>query len=133
MEIDFTNVSGGGFELVPDGGYNARVAKIEKKTSQAGNTYLAFEFAISDEGTLKNRKLWENFPLTPKALWKLKQLLDAAGIDTEGKIDFNPGDLLGKELHLDVEEGEDMNGKPRNKVAKVSEAKDKVATGFDFD
>ena len=133
MRIDFSGVKdNGGFSLVEEGGYNARVTRLEKKTSQTGNLYLSIGFTITDEGDGKGRQIWENYPLSEKALWKFKQLLDAAGLDTEGEVEFNPGDLMGQEVHIEVGIGPDYKGVDRNKVPKVSQVKDKVANGFDF-
>lgn len=135
MLINFKNVeTGGSLGPLPSGGYNARIAKIEEKKSQAGNMYLSFEFNVTDNGSYKNRKIWESFPLTENALWKLKQVLDAVGVDTSGEVDFSPQLVMGRELHLEVDvEESTMNGKPRNRVTRISEAKDSEVGSFDFD
>lgn len=136
MILNFKGVETKEFKLLDEGNYNARVQKIEAKTSSKDNPYLGICFVITDEGKgLKGRLVWDNFYLSEKAIWKFKQLLDAAGMDTEGdaegNVDFNPGDLVGAEVNIKV--GTDSyEGKDRNVVLSSSEAKDTVSTGFDF-
>lgn len=51
-----------GFDLLPNGVYEAIVAKSEKKTSEKGYQYISIEFQIIGENG-KGRKLWERLNL----------------------------------------------------------------------
>ena len=54
---DYEEVS---YEPLPVGEYRIRIDFVEPKESKNGNTYFAFEFAVSGD----NRKLWYNLVLT---------------------------------------------------------------------
>ena len=59
------NESGSGYDLVPDGWYEAMVLKSDVVTSQGGAVIAKFEFGLLDEGYEK-RKIWDQFCLTNK-------------------------------------------------------------------
>ncbi|MGL5190454.1 MAG: DUF669 domain-containing protein, partial [Cetobacterium sp.] len=83
ISLDFTNVSSG-FEVLPEGIYTGEIKKVELKTTKAGDgQYLNIEWNVEDEnGTVK--KVWDICSLKAAALWKLKALMDALGMSTEG-------------------------------------------------
>lgn len=132
MKINFTNVKtyGTDFEPLEDGNYNARITKIESRESQAGSTYLQFEFTITD-AVAKGRKVWDNYSLNEKALWKIAGLLSALGYEVDGELEFDPGELMGRELNITVGT-EDYKDKLRNKVNDHRELQETAANGFDF-
>src|SRR5271165_543569 len=92
LTADFTNVeSGGGRVRVPEGDYRARVTGVKVGTAKSsGNTMLIWEFT-GVEGKLKGKKLKDYTTLNPEALWKLKSLLEALGIEVpKKKLDLTP-------------------------------------------
>lgn len=56
--------------------------------------YLAVTSTVA-EGKFEGAECIDNYTLSPKGLWKLKGLLDAVGIDTEGSIDLDVKELIG--------------------------------------
>ena len=54
---DYEEVS---YEPLPIGEYRIRIDMVEPKESKNGNTYFAFEFAVSGD----NRKIWHNLVIT---------------------------------------------------------------------
>jgi hypothetical protein len=114
VKIDFTGVETGGFD-VPDGLYVLAVQVVtQKKSAEAGNPYLSWEFKV-DDGKYKGRKLWDNTSLQPQALWKLRGLLEHLGMDIddgEFEIDLEElqGMLVGAEIVNEKYQGKD---KPR--------------------
>lgn len=73
------------------------IFNIKEGVSKAGNDKLTFEF--QQVGT--KRKTWEDFSLLPTALFNLKRLLINLGYekdDLEGDFDFEPKEILGKEV-----------------------------------
>ena len=64
------------------------------KKDRAEFEYLAVTSTIA-EGKYEGSECTDNYTLSPKGLWKLKGLLDAVGIDTEGSIDLDVKELIG--------------------------------------
>ena len=114
--IDFSGVD----ELValPDGRYSVIVEQVEEKISEnSGKPYFAWTFEVTT-GEFKGRKLWNNTSLQPHALWKLKETLDALGVDTTKKVSFIEKDLCG--IRCDVVIGQrEYEGQMRNEVKQV--------------
>lgn len=118
ISLDFTNVSSG-FEVLPEGNYEATVAKVEVRTSKAGDSqYLNFEWDVVDEETGKARKIWDIASLKPQALWKLKQIMEAFGMNTAGQIDLDPEAFVGQQAILTIEI-DTYEGKEKNVVKEV--------------
>jgi hypothetical protein len=129
--VDFTDVeSGGGRVRVPEGDYRVSVASVKQETAKSGNEMLVWEFEF-EGGKAKGKSIRDYTVLQPNALWKLKQLLEALGIDVPSKrIDFIPlmKKLKGKELGITV-----VDEEYENKISsKVSDYID-LETLSDFD
>jgi Protein of unknown function (DUF669) len=82
--VDFTNVTAGGRVRIPEGDYRVAVKSVKHDTSKAGDPMLVWEFELV-EGKHKGKVLKDYTSLTPKALWKLKGLLEAMGITVPNK------------------------------------------------
>lgn len=102
-------------KAIPEGTYEVVVNEVTQKDSRDGNPMIAFEFEVS-EGTHKGAKLYENCSLQPQALFKLKSVLLALGMDIPNKaFDLNLRDLIG--LTCEVEVGhETYEGKKRARI-----------------
>lgn len=101
------------------GWYMARIIDVEVRQARDGESeYLniAFECIETDEDKYPGYKVYTNCSLKPQALFRVKQLLQAAGIDwsSEG---FNTEDMLGAELEIQVDNRE-YNGELQNDVRK---------------
>lgn len=116
---DSVNVDLSGVEAsrktIPEGTYSVVVNNVESKESREGNPMLAFEFEVSD-GPHKGAKLYENCSLQPQALFKLKTVLLALGVDIPNKaFDLNLKDLIG--LTCDLEVGHEIyEGKKKPRI-----------------
>lgn len=99
------------FEAVPAGYYSVVVQKVEPRTSQAGNPCLSLDLQIT-EGEYAGRHLFYILPLVKEADWRVKSLLEAAGVPY-GPDGFDSDDLLGRELvvkvRVEVYEGTETN------------------------
>lgn len=87
IKVDLTDdeISGGGFEVLPDDDYSAKITEYEVRgPGESGYEYINFTFTV-DEGEYKGRLLWRNLSLSPKALGFLKELCEAAGIPYDKK------------------------------------------------
>lgn len=79
--VNFSGVESGGRKC-PDGEYQAEITSAELEESSAGNPMIVVKWKIS-EGKFKGVVLYDNVSLVPQALWKLKNLLEAVGIDPQ--------------------------------------------------
>lgn len=103
---------------VPAGDHPAKVTLCEPQTSSAGNPMLVFTFTISS-GVAKGKDLKVHAVRTPAAMWKLKEVLKALGLDVSAKsLKIKPSALVGKAALLVVADQE-FNGEIRSNVKKV--------------
>lgn len=115
-------------KAIPEGTYEVVVNEATQKNSRDGNPMIAFEFEVQ-EGPHKGAKLYENCSLQPQALFKLKSVLLALGIDIPNKaFDLNLRDLIG--LTCEVEVGHEVyEGKKRARILQYNEPGDSDEEG----
>ena len=105
--------------LLPEGEYPVRVKGIELKTSDnSGKDYLEWEFETFDTGDekLNGVTLYYMTSLQPKALFNLRGLLEAMGVDVpDGPMDIEFDELEDEEV-LAIVRHEEWEGKPRHKM-----------------
>jgi len=103
FKVNFSGVEVRDFsEPVPVGWYHMKVTDGEVRESgpnakNPGAEYINWEMTIQ-EGEYENRKGWVNASLLPHALFTLKGLLGACGIDVSGDLDFEIHDVVGRDL-----------------------------------
>lgn len=107
-------------KAIPEGTYEVVVNEATQKNSRDGNPMIAFEFEVT-EGAHKGVKLYENCSLQPQALFKLKSVLLALGMDIPNKaFDLNLRDLVG--LTCEVEVGHEVyEGKKRARILQYND------------
>lgn len=114
INLDFSSVPSR--EPLEEGVYHLQIAKVEETTSSTGNPMLKVEYDVL--GVEGNRKLWDNYVLIDKCLWKVKELFDALGIDTSALVEMDVDELVGLEVQAKVIQ-ETYNGDIMNRVKKV--------------
>ena len=107
-------------KAIPEGTYEVVVNEATQKDSRDGNPMITFEFEVT-EGAHKGAKLYENCSLQPQALFKLKSVLLALGMDIPNKaFDLNLRDLVG--LTCEVEVGHEVyEGKKRARILQYND------------
>jgi len=117
IQVDFTDVpEGGGRTRVPEGDYKVRVKAVKPERSKSDNSMLVWTFE-GVEGKLKGKSITDYTPLTAKALWKLRNLLNAMGIKVPPKkIGLDPKKLVNRELGITLVDDE-YEGRTSSKVA----------------
>ena len=107
-------------KAIPEGTYEVVVNEATQKDSRDGNPMISFEFEVA-EGAHKGAKLYENCSLQPQALFKLKSVLLALGMDIPNKaFDLNLRDLVG--LTCEVEVGHEVyEGKKRARILQYND------------
>lgn len=124
VSVDFTNVTeGSGFnsKRLAAGDYTARIAAVVAGESKAGNKQLVFSIQPEDHRAAV-------YPyycgLDEKSLWKLRNLLMAAGAKVpKGKAKINVEGLVGKVIGIALED-DDYEGKERSTIDSVFSASD---------
>lgn len=116
-EVDYDqetvdNQTGGNFDLIPEGVYLADIYEVEVKeyadtSAQSGN-FLKVTLKIAEEGPYYGRQIWDNcVPLSPvwasgKPAFKFKQFFGSLGLLEDGRLSFDPDDLLGEQIQVAV-------------------------------
>lgn len=122
MKLDFSGIES--FVKCAEGQHVVKLIEIEEAESQAGNDMLSATFQVVKGGST-GAKLYDNFVLTEKALWKLQSYLTAVGIKADGKVMLDLDKLVGKVCIVEVAH-EEYDGKTRARIQefkKLSAAK----------
>lgn len=121
--VDFSDVQD--FEPIEAGEYPVIVEKVTYVEQEAEDKYdyLAWELEIT-EGEFKGRKQWLNTSFSPKALFKLKEVLENLDLfEDELDIDYDEDTMLVTTPELSgvpavaVIEVSTYNNRPTNNVA----------------
>ena len=115
LNLDFSNVPTR--EPLEEGVYHLVVTEAAEKTSSTGNPMLTLTFNV--QNVPGEHKLWNNFTLIDKALWKLKEFLEAIGMDTSAspQVQFDVAELIGTECDAMVIQ-ELYKGEATNRIKK---------------
>lgn len=108
IPMDKEEEGGGGRFRVPDGDYPVKILGAKYVTSSnKGTPGLEVHYVISD-GKRKGKKFNDTCWLSPKALWRVRALLEAVGMDVPKKaFKLDVKKLKGKELGVTFTEEED--------------------------
>lgn len=112
--LDFTSVSKN--EPISAGIHELMIKSVEQKVSKAGNDMWLITF---EDPETKN-VVWENYTFVEKALFKIKELFDALGYDTD-TASFElpePEELVGNYVKAKIVQ-EEYEGNPVSRVKKV--------------
>lgn len=122
IRIDFTGVDKG-FKLIDEGTYSAKLIEATAGESDAGNPKIDWVFEITQKGKFKGQKLLPFCTsLTPQALWNLRGLLEAIGVEVpEGALDLNLKEVVEEASECSVTvEHNTWEGKKRAKIVDLN-------------
>lgn len=114
--IDFTGVESGG-ATVPDGRYAAKLLEVDQlEGKESGEPYLEVTWEITSHKCQGRKIKFDNYSLQPQALWRLKGMLEALGVNVvDGAMDIDWDDLIKDEeeciLEIVGKEGNDGDRK----------------------
>ena len=129
LKMDFTGVES--FVKCAEGEHIAVLREVEEKSSSNGNDMLAVTFEVT-KGTSTGAKLYDNFVLTEKALWKLKGYLEVVGVKADGKIVVDLDKLVGKACIISVSH-EEYNGNTKARIDGYKKLEAKAAAPVEDD
>lgn len=118
VNLDFTGVES--YKLCEEGIHTVKLIKIDEGTTQAGDDMLKATFEVT-KGESAGARVFENFTLTSKALWKLKLFLAAIGMKTDGKVAIDLDKLINKVCDIEVAH-EEYGGQIRPRILNYSKA-----------
>jgi hypothetical protein len=117
FEVDLTDVEISSF-TVPDGSYKVKCIDVQQGVSKAGNPQFVWDFEIS-EGANAGFKAKVFTAITPAAMWKVAETVQALGVGQTGTVvKFKRTDVIGKECGAIFEQSE-YNGNNRSSITKV--------------
>ena len=126
-KLDFTGIEA--YVKCAEGQHVVKLTEIEETESQAGNDMLNATFQVV-KGASTGAKLYDNFVLTEKALWKLQSFLVAVGMKADGKIVLDLDKLIGKTCIVEVVH-EEYEGKTRARIQEFLKLNAKKAADED--
>ena len=100
-------------QVVPPGVYLCRLDSVDAtKSGQAGPYWEWTCECVGAGQEPKGKKFWDNTSLSEKAIGRLGKVFEAFGVPTDTDTD----DLIGKLVALEVTQGTNRDGKPKNDV-----------------
>lgn len=117
FEVDLTEVQESSY-AIPDGIYAAKCINVTQDVSKSGNPMFVWEFELV--GGNYNRRTFKSWTaITPAAMWKVAETVQALGVGQTGKVvKFKRSDVIGKACGLVMEQDE-YNGKVNSKISNV--------------
>ena len=112
LNLDFSNVRDN--EPLAEGTYNIVLKSIEEKVSSTGKPMLNVRFEEEETKT----SIFENYVLQENCLFKLKDLLTAAGIDCKEMVELDSSELIGLTFKAKIV-CEDYNDSKVNRIKKI--------------
>lgn len=106
VTINWEEEEGGKFISNP-GEYVVKATAAETNEDDEGRTYIKWTFQVT-AGKGKGATISTNTYITPKALWKLRELLECMGIEIGNSVqdlDLDEAIKEGSEFVIEVEEG----------------------------
>lgn len=129
-DVDFGAIedNGGGRVRVPEGNYKVKFKSVTFGNSQAGNPMFTW-ILVGTEGKLKGKELKEYTALTPKALWKLRDMMEATigkapggKVNTRKLLDHCKKNMVGQTVGVTLEDDEYVDDKGKSHISsKVSD------------
>lgn len=129
-EFDFSNVESNEFKPLTEGIYPAYLYDTDLRETKNGDDMYVLVFKVSEESEASGRQLYLNLPVMQKTMWKIKEVLNALGVDTSGQVQVDFDELLGTKVNLDVGNRE-YQGKVYDDVRKVYKSKDQSGKNGD--
>ena len=116
FEVDLSDVQSG--FTIPDGNYKVKCIDIEQSVSKGGNPMFVWTFEVS-EGNHIGFQSKVFTAITPAAMWKVAETVQALGIGQTGQtVKFKRTDVINKECGAFIETTE-YNGQNRSQISRV--------------
>lgn len=116
VTIDLTNYKDRVGQRVQPGRYRVVVDDVEQDTARSGNTMINLWLRIVD-GEFAGSTIIDRLVLTENSLFRVVGFMQAIGLPTPKKrLKINIQNFVGKQLDVDVDDGEPYNGRVKSEV-----------------
>lgn len=107
---------GGGGVRLPEGDYLAKIIDAKQEEASTGSQMIVWTYKIL-EGKHKGKKIKDRTVLVPKALFRLRNLLEALGVTVPEKtVKVEYKKYIGEKIGLTIVDGEEYKNKIRSEV-----------------
>lgn len=121
FEVDLTDVQEN--FTIPDGVYKVKCIDIEQSVSKGGNPMFIWTFEVA-EGEKAGFQTKVFTAITPAAMWKVAETVQALGIGQTGQtVKFKRTDVINKECGALIEQTE-YNGRLNSQISRVMTLKE---------
>lgn len=128
ISIDLSNYKDRFGERVDEGRYRVVVDDVEQDQSKAGNVMINIWYRVVG-GEFDGSTIIDRLTITEKAMFRVVGFLNAIGLPTPRKrLQLNIRSWVGKQLEIDIEDGEPYNGRVKSEVRGYLKIKGKVAS-----
>lgn len=112
---------------IPAGAYEGKLINLERDVSQAGNPMWTWTWQVVS-GPAAGRTFKNFTAITPQALWKLAETIEALGLGVQGSVaSFKLSQALNKLATLNIID-DSYNGTERSTIGSVSAHPDGAGT-----
>jgi flagellar biosynthesis GTPase FlhF len=130
VSVDFTGVEAGG-RPCPDGTFRCEIMSMVEEESSTGNPMIVAKYKVLN-GKGKGAVIYDNLSLQPQALFRLKALCDALGVEADSATELDLDDFVGQEVVIDIE-NETYEDKKRPRAVGYAAADSKDSSEEDSD
>lgn len=107
MKYDFSDVEDVEvFVSVPEGEYLCRVAEVREGVARDESLRWSMRLEVV-EGDVSGRTAgWDSITWSERGVHRVKHVLDALGFETDGTLDVDTGELIGRQAFVTFKEEE---------------------------
>lgn len=125
FDVDLTDVQSN--FRIPAGQYEGVLTDLTKQVSEAGNPMWVWKFRLT-RGENAGREFSTFTALTPQALWKVAEVVEALGLGAQGSASkFSRADAIGRLATLNIVD-DNYKGQERSSIGSVSAHPDGAGT-----
>jgi hypothetical protein len=107
MRYDFSNVEDiESFVSVPEGRYLCRVAEVREGLARDGSARWSLRLEVADGDYAGRTAGWDSLTWSERGLPRVKRVLETLGLDTQGVVDIDSSELIGRRVTAVFQEEE---------------------------
>lgn len=90
------------YATVPEGTYHCKIAEVRPGESRAGDVRWGLRLVVADGEHVGKVAAWDNLVFSTRGLARVRRVLAALGLPSQGKLAVRPEDLDGREAFVEV-------------------------------
>lgn len=105
MHYDFSQIDETeSFLTLPPGTYLCRVAEVREGLSRDGSTRWSLRLEVCEGEFVGRTAAWDGLTWSERGIRRVKMVLRALGIEVDGPVDIESGQLVGRRVHAELRE-----------------------------